>query len=203
VRVKLVVPVMVSALGALLVLAGSASATRGAQLRFTTVTHGASQPTLPGEVFGRVYWNAVADTALIAVASFENALSKDEEATLQNVEFQSHFVIGVIVPERTSGYTVTIRRITLQRISRSKRQFCIVADLKRPQPGTAVEPKGFYAEHVVQLSSRRFRLDQFHWAVPKTRVLRESRGTLLGTSIVGTAAAHDLHRSGKPALCRA
>jgi hypothetical protein len=203
VRVNALVAVVVAMSAATLLLAGGAGATRGVQLRFTTVTHGNSQPTIPGEVFGRVYWNAVADSVLNAELSFENALSKEEEATLQNVEFQTHFVIGVVIPEPTSGWTVTIRRVTVQRVTKSKRQFCIVADLKRPPPGTAVQPKAFYAEHVVQLSSSRFRIDQFHWAIPKRWVLRESRGKLLGTSMVGSATAHDLHRSGTPSICRA
>jgi hypothetical protein len=186
-----------------LVVAGGAGATRGVQLRFATVTHGDSQPTLSGEVFGRPYWSVVADTVSVALLGWENALSKEDEAKIQNVEFQTHFAIGVVIPEPTSGYTVTIRRITVQRITKSKRQFCIVADLKKPPPGTAVEQRGFYAQHVVQLSSRRFRVDEFHWAIPKAWVLRESRGALLGVSTVGSAAAHDLHRSGKPGVCHA
>jgi hypothetical protein len=190
-------------LAAALLSSPGAGAATGKPLAFVTVTQGASQPTAAIEHnWGKAF--ALVMTSISDAYAFQTLLSKDEFETLQAVSFQTHFVIGVVVPEHTSGYSVTIKRITLQRISPSRRQFCIVARVDAPKQGKAIVQEGRLTEQTVKLSSRRFRIDEFHWAIPTRWVVRESRGKLLGASRAGGGYnGYGAKVTGKAAACRA
>jgi hypothetical protein len=189
-------------LAAALLSAPSAGASSGTRLPFTTVTQGSSQPTVPNERLGRTI--ALVMPTIGHTYGLEVTLTKAEFAKLQGIGFQTHFAIGISLAARTSGYSVTIKGITLQRISRSKRQFCIVAQVTSPKPGDAVIQRGTYAEHTVQLSSNRFRIDEFHWAIPTRFVLRSTAGKLLDVSKSGGGYnGYGAKVTGKAAACRA
>jgi hypothetical protein len=85
-------------------------------------------------------------------------------------------VFAAVVKQRTSGYRVTIKRATLQRISRSMR-------------------------HLVAMSNARFRIDQLHWAIPTRFVVRNTAGALLTVSRTGGSRGNSFVSS-KPKLCR-
>ena len=83
-------------------------------------------------------------------------------------------VFAAVVKQRTSGYRVTIKRATLQRISRSMR-------------------------HLVAMSNARFRIDQLHWAIPTRFVVRNTAGALLTVSRTGGSRGNSFVSS-KPKL---
>ena len=194
--------VVVAAVVAALASVSAAGATSGTPLRFTTVTQGSSQPTVPSERLGRTL--ALVMTSIGMTYGVEVTLTKEEFAKLQAVSFQTHFAIAVSYAARTSGYSVTIKRIALQRISRSRRQFCVVAQVTPPKTGAAVIQRGTYAEHIVKLSANRFRVDEFHWAIPTAYVLRSTTGKLLDVSRAGGGNLGRATKvTGRPAACRA
>jgi hypothetical protein len=51
------------------------------------------------------------------------------------VEWIRLFAIDLAYAAPTTGYTVTIKRITVQPIVRGKRQFCVIAQIKKPARG--------------------------------------------------------------------
>ena len=111
--------------------AGSAGATNAKLLSFTTISHGSSQPTVSAERnFGKAFVDVI--SRVTDTGGWTNFVPKADATKIEGVKYQTHFVIGVLVPERTTGYSVTIKRITLQRISPSRRQFCIVARVDGP-----------------------------------------------------------------------
>jgi hypothetical protein len=118
------------------------------------------------------------------------------------LNWNTHFVFAAVVKQRTSGYRVTIKRATLQRISRSMRQLCVIASIEKPRPGEAVVVKPYFSAHAVAMSNARFRIDQLHWAIPTRFVVRSTAGTLLTVSRTGGSRGNSFVSS-KPKLCRA
>ncbi|MFY9578747.1 MAG: hypothetical protein WAQ33_05435 [Gaiellaceae bacterium] len=165
---------------------------------FSTVVQVARPPKLTAVV--GTTWVNVATTAAEA-ESFAWMLNTTERSKVEAVKLASHFLIGVTIVRRSSGYGVTIKRVTLQQAPRAKRQFCIVAKIDRPGPGEAVTIEPFVAQHVVTLSSRRFRIDQFHWAIPQAFVLRNTKDMLLAASKDGSGP--DRKNSGNASICHA
>jgi hypothetical protein len=90
----------------------------------------------------------------------------------------------------------------LQRVSRAVRQLCVIASVEKPRPGEAVVTRPYYSAHVVAMSSARFRIDEFHWAIPARFVLRNTAGGLLAVSRFG-GSLNNSFVSSKPKLCRA
>ena len=181
--------------------AGSAGATSAKLLSFTTISHGSSQPTVSAERnFGKAFVDVI--SRVTDTGGWTNFVPKADATKIEGVKYQTHFVSGVLVPERTTGYSVTIKRITLQHISPSRRQFCIAARVDGPKPGEAILREGRYAQHTVRLSSRPFQVDQFHWSIPTTWVVRESRRKALGASTGPVTAGVGARTTGKVAQCR-
>jgi hypothetical protein len=58
----------------------------------------------------------------------------------------------------------------------------------------------YFAAHAVALSNARFRLDQFHFAIPTRFVLRGTNGELLTASRIG-GSYNTSFVSAKPKLC--
>jgi len=117
------------------------------------------------------------------------------------VNWDRKLLFLAVLKARTSGYRVTIRRVVLQRISRSARQFCVIASVERPRAGVPVVVRPYFAAHAVALSSARFRLDQFHYAIPTRFVVRGTNGELLTVSKFGDSRGVG-KQSGRPELCR-
>ena len=181
----LVVAALLAAVAATARAAGPASATTA--LKFKTISHdehpvGPDEPTYaapvlrPGDVTARTKLDAV--------------------------DFNRSFVFAAWSKQRTTGYRLTVKRILLQRVSRSVRQLCVIATVEKPRPGQAVVVHPTFAEHIVSVSSRRFRIDQFHYAIPSRFVLRGVNGGLLAVSRFG-GSFNDMFVSGRPKLCKA
>jgi hypothetical protein len=187
------------AVGAALPAGGDARLNGRAQLLpFSTVVQVSRAPK-PAGVVGTT-WVTVATTAAQA-ESFAWLLNAAERSKVEGVNLGAYFLIGVTVVRGSSGYGVTIKRVALQSVSRTKRQFCIIARIDRPGPDEPVTVEPFVAQHVVALSSRRFRIDEFHWAIPQTFVLRNTKDILLAASKEGSGP--DRKNSGNASICHA
>src|SRR2546421_2247250 len=89
---------------------------------------------------------------------FLAALNAQAKAKFDAFRFEHRFLIGVVLTTRTSGYSVTIKRIGLQRVTPSRRQFCVVAAITKPAPGQAVVSHLWLAMHAVSLSADPYRV---------------------------------------------
>jgi len=201
----LVVAALFAAVAATARAAGPASATTA--LKFKTISHdehpvGPDEPTYaapvlrPGDVTARIFLTAADPTY------YSYAFPKSAQAKLDAVDFNRSFVFAAWSKQRTTGYRLTVKRILLQRVSRSVRQLCVIATVEKPRPGQAVVVHPTFAEHIVSVSSRRFRIDQFHYAIPSRFVLRGVNGGLLAVSRFG-GSFNDMFVSGRPKLCKA
>ena len=128
------------------------------------------------------------------------AFQTGDQKKFDAVNWNTHFVFAATTKQRTSGYRLTIKRIALQRISRTLRQLCVIASVERPKPGEAVVSRPHFSSHAVSMPSARFRIDQFHWAIPTRFVLRNTAGALLTVSRTGGSLG-DAFVTSKPKLC--
>jgi hypothetical protein len=133
-----------------------------------------------GAYYGTVWTDAAADEV------FKTELTSDQEARLIKVDFNTHFVISAELRSRTSGWSLTVKRITLQRVTRSRREFCVYVSVGKPKQGEAILQRPHFNVDLVSLSSKRFQVDQFHWNIPKALVLLTTKGMVLYRSTEGT-----------------
>jgi hypothetical protein len=187
--------------GLVLVASAAAATPHGKAQRFTSLLKSDKEaaPGINGATSTSVYVAPDANYSLF----FVNALTDAAKAKLDAVRFEHTFLIGVLLGRRTSGYSVTIKRITLQRVSRSRRQFCVTASVKKPAPGVAVVSQPWFTAHIVALSADPYRIDEFHWAIPKDWVLRDASGRLLAVSYNATNRQGKRVATGKAKLCHA
>ena len=162
----------------------AATASAATTLRFTRVAKNSmpAAPNLPdvGSYFGMVWTDAAADEV------FKTELTPAQEAKLVAVDFDTHFVISAELRARTSGWSLTAKRITLARVNRSKREFCVFLAVGKPKPGEAVVQRPHFVVDLVSVSSKRFQVDQFHWNIPTALVLLTTSGKVLFRSTEGT-----------------
>jgi hypothetical protein len=176
-------------------------------LKFRTVSQG-ERPVGPDEVtYGVPVLHAGDVTARVFVTAadptfFYYAFPKSAQTKLDAVDFNRSFVFAAWSKQRSTGYRLAIKRILLQRVSRSARQLCVVATLERPRAGQAVVVRPTFVEHLVAIPSRRFRISEFHYAIPSRFVIRGVNGGLLAVSRVG-GSHQDMFVSGRPSLCKA
>lgn len=78
----------------------------------------------------------------------------------------------------------------------------MIASVEKPRAGEPVVVWPYFATHVVSMSSARFRIDQFHWAIPRRYVVRNPAGALLTVSRTGGSLGAEVV-SGRPKLCTA
>jgi len=134
---------------------------------------------------------------------FRVGLTDTANRQLDEIKFEHRFLIGVLLTAKTSGYKATIGRIGLQKLGGNKRQFCIRAEIAKPKPRQPVVNHLWFAMHIVSLSADPYRIDEFHWNVPKAWVLRDTRGKLLGVSHEGTNQRGKPITTGTAKACRA
>jgi hypothetical protein len=134
---------------------------------------------------------------------FRVALSPEANAKLDAFRFEHRFLIGVLLTTKTTGYATTIESIRLQRPAGGKRQFCITAAIRKPKPGAGVVHHLWFAMHVVSLSADPYRIDEFHWNIPKAWVLRDTHNKLLAVSHEGKNQQGKPITTGKATACRA
>jgi hypothetical protein len=107
------------------------------------------------------------------------------------IDWNQRIAISATIAERTTGYSLRIVRVALQRVRPGFRQFCVLVRIQKPRPGEAVEQRVTVAEHVVTLDRKRFK-QGFVVDVPRAWVLREFGGGLV---------AHNAALV-RPSLCR-
>jgi hypothetical protein len=107
------------------------------------------------------------------------------------IDWNRRIALSATVAERTTGYSLRIVRVALQRVRPGFRQFCVLVRVQKPRPGEAVEPRVTVAEHVVTLDRKPFK-DGFVVDVPRAWVLRDVGGALI---------AHNATLV-RPSLCR-
>jgi hypothetical protein len=87
------------------------------------------------------------------------------------VDFRKYFAVYVTVMRPTSGYSLTIRRVLLQRFG-SYRQICTIATLARPS-GPITQEKSLSAHYV------KIKRGGLGFNVPDHIVLRQRAGGVL------------------------
>jgi hypothetical protein len=186
---------MVAVLAAVLPAAGWGAFTAGT-LRFTTLQQAGFGPVLTSR-FGNANVVIVLSVSGAGTAGPFNYAS---EAWARRLDWNASFALSAAVAEPTTGYRLTIRRITIQRIHGAHRQFCVIAYVTRPDVGAAVLRRS-WALHVVKLSRRPFRTRfRYQWTIPGSAVLKTVDGKLLAvgyTSELGKAVYPPA-----PGLCR-
>ena len=100
-----------------------------------------------------------------AAASTSKVLGSDQRR-FDALNWNTHFTFFAALKQRSSGYDLTIRRVVLQRISRSARQLCVIASLEKPRKGSPVVVRQYFSAHAVALSSGRFRVSDYQYAFP-------------------------------------
>jgi hypothetical protein len=137
-------------------------------LAFTTVTHGTVPFNLPGT------------PARDGSASVVNRVV-DAPGQGTQVDFRKYFGVYATIMRPTSGYSLTIRRILLQRFG-GYRQICAIAVVGRPT-GAVTQVKSMSA-HYVKIKRGRLGLN-----VPDHIVLREQRAGILSATPGSRTAA--------------
>lgn len=127
----------------------SEAAARTDALRFTTVARGTLETKYPGpstSAFGLVA-NRIGD--------MYGTFGPVDRARIEALDFRKIFAIRLELVRPTGGYSLRIRRVTLQRVGAS-RQACVLVAIGKPRPGEAVRPTKTFLYEVVTL--RRGRL---------------------------------------------
>jgi hypothetical protein len=189
--VRLVLCVLCSAAAA--AVAGDASA---AGLRYSTLEQNG---------FGPVLTNAFGGANVVVVLSINGAGSTGpfnwaSTSWAQTLNWNKWFAISAAVAEPTSGYRLTIKRITIQRLTGKHRQFCVIASVEKPAAGSAIIARRSWAVHVVKLSRRPFKTRfLYRWTIPESIVLRSDQGKLLARGATSDYNARIY--PAKPGLC--
>ena len=187
-----------------LAVAGLATAaTKPTVLRFTTVARdskpvGSDEPYWDVMKAGEVRAWIVPDAA--TMTNWYYAFPNADQRRFDAVDWNTHFVFAATTKQRTSGYRLTIKRVSLQRISSTARQLCVIASLEKPHRGEPVVTRPYFSSQAVAMSSARFRIDEFHWAIPTRFVLRSSTGGLLTESRAGGSRGRSVV-TGRPKSC--
>lgn len=82
-------------------------------------------------------------------------LGQADRARIDALDFRKIFAIRLELVRPTGGYSLTIKRVTLQRVGAS-RQACVLVAIGKPRPGEAVRPTKTFLYEIVKL--RRGRL---------------------------------------------
>lgn len=155
-------PRRIAITGAVVAAAAAAAAAGAATgsnrtLAFTTVNRGTVPWKLPGP--SKQQWAQVVNRVIDAPGQGEQ------------VDFRKYFGVYAYVMRPTSGYSLTIRRILLQRFG-GYRQLCAIASIARPT-GAVTQEKSMSA-HYVKIKRGRLGFD-----IPTHIVLREQRAGVL------------------------
>ena len=159
-------PLFVLAVAAAIVVGGAQAATT---VRFSTLQQEGFGPVLTTH-FGNA--NLVIMDSIMG-ADLDGPFNWAGEKWAQTLNWNANFVISAAVAEPTTGYKLTIKRITLQHFGHGRTQFCVIAALAKPDPKAPVLQRRSWAVHVVRVSRRLFR------SPPMVAVLRGTDGKLL------------------------
>jgi hypothetical protein len=186
------------------VLAGTGSAATSRVLGFSTVAHdskpvGSDAPTWPPfQKLGTI--NAYIVTRAGDMTNWYYYFPAADQRRFDALNWNTHFTFLAALKQRSSGFDLTIKRVVLQRISRSARQLCVVASLEKPRPGSPIVVRPYFSAHAVAMSSGRVRVGEFQYVFPTRWVIRGTNGELLAASRAGGAYGNE-RPSGKPRLC--
>ncbi len=148
-------------------IVATAAAASSDTLRFTTVARGSYHEKVSGpstSSFGYVA-DRIGGVFLLA--------TPEDQPKIEALDFRKFFAIWVTIVRPTTGYSVTIKRVTLQRAGAS-RQACVLVAIGRPAPGRAVRQEKTVSYHIVKL--RRGKLGP---VTADRIVLRETSGHIL------------------------
>ena len=100
-------------------------------------------------------------------------IDPDKEARLDAIDFRRVFLVWVVLVRPTTGYSITIKRVSVER-GGPGRQLCVIAALTRPRAGQPVTRTKTDAYHYVGVKRGTLGLN-----VPEGVVLRAADGKLL------------------------
>jgi hypothetical protein len=190
--VRLGVVLVALAAAAALVPSGAARhQLRTRPVQFTTLWHKSAEGTGKSPYF-RQTTPAITAYVYERIADAQYAapiyLSKAHLDTLDRFAWSKRFLLLASVVRPTTGYSITIKRITYQHVSAQIQQFCVIAAIKKPRPNEPMERRLNASIHVVQIPRR-----GFGFTITHAVVLRDVSGKLLWKG-------YDFVR---PALCKA
>lgn len=170
-----------------------AAASRDRLVRFTTLwrTTGEGTGKLPfttGQTLSAaaVVWQRKGD----ALNTGPTFVSAGRIAGLEQFPWTRRFPLLVAIARPTTGFSVTVRRISYQHPTPEIDQFCVIASVSGPRAGQPVEHRRTVSTHAVQIDRR-----GFGPAFSSAAILRSSDGKLLSrTTAFGPV---------RPAACRA
>ena len=174
-------------------VAGAGSAAPARSVHFTTLwrTVGEGTGKLPfttGQTLSAaaVVWQRMGD----ALNTGPTFVSGARLARLEQFPRSKRFPLLVAIVRSTTGYSITVKRITYQHPTAEIDQFCVIATVTKPRAGEPVEHRRTVSTHAVQIDRRGFGL-----AFSSGAILRSSDGTLLSkTTAFGPV---------RPTACRA
>jgi hypothetical protein len=100
-------------------------------------------------------------------------IDPDKEARLDAIDFRKVFLVWTVLVRPTTGYSITIKRVTVER-GGPGRQLCVIAAVTRPGAGQPVTRTKTDAYHYVSVRRGALELN-----VPEGVVLRAADGKLL------------------------
>ncbi len=121
-------------------------------------------------------------------------------AKLKGADFGNVFVLAADVESPIEGYSISIRRVTLVRTARGRRQFCVTAIVRRPASNVTTGHV-WVQTHLVLLSARPFRTGDVSWNFPSAWVLLTPAGKTLAVSHRQLGSTQILRVTGQPAAC--
>jgi hypothetical protein len=165
---KIAISATAAAAAAASVMAAGAATASNRLLAFATVTHGTVPFNLPN--------TPSRDASASVITRVIDAPGQGTE-----VDFRKYFAVYATMMRPTSGYSLTIRRILLQRFG-GYRQICAIAVVGQPS-GAVTQVKSMSA-HYVKIRRGRLGLN-----VPDHIVLRQQRAGVLSATPGSRTAA--------------
>ena len=140
-------------------------------------------------------WHAGYTNVAIAARNGEletGPLSQQQQEHLDTViDWNRRIAISATIAKPTTGYSLRIVRVALQRVKPGFRQFCVLVRIGKPRPGQPVERSVTFAEHIVTLDRKPFK-QGYTVDVPRAWVLRDVTGPLVAHNVALV----------RPSLCR-
>jgi hypothetical protein len=139
-------------------------------------------------------------TTINEAQEFSPFLPSTATARLKAANYGRVFVIAAFVQAPLEGYSISVRRVSLVRNARHRRQFCVTATVRRPASNVSTG-HGWVGTHLIVLSARPFRTGPVSWNYPTAWVLRTPTGTVLEVSRAQVGSTQTTRVTGLAAAC--
>jgi hypothetical protein len=193
----------ISILGATIAVsaASAASGSSATIERFRTLVHATKETSARAEPDAKVSEGLSVIGSINDAQEFSPFLPSSATAKLKAADYGRVFVLATFVLAPVQGYSIDVRRVSLVRNSRHRRQFCVTAVVRRPATSVSTG-HGWVGAHLILLSARPFRTGPVSWSFPSAWVLRTPAGAVLAISREPIGSTGTSRATGQPAACR-